>query len=131
MLTRVNPPGVFDPTAFGYSQVVVAPAGGRIVYLSGQGGAGATGDLPSGFAAQVEAALGNLRTVLNGVGATPSHVTKLTIYVVDHDPSKLGVLTEAVANMFGMALPAQTLVPVPKLALDGMLVEIEAVAVLD
>jgi enamine deaminase RidA (YjgF/YER057c/UK114 family) len=33
--------------------------------------------------------------------------------------------------MFGRALPAQILVPVPKLAVDGMLFEVEVVAVLD
>lgn len=44
--------------------------------------------------------------------------------------SKLPVLTEAVKAMFGQALPAQTLVPVPKLATDPMLFEVEAVVVL-
>jgi enamine deaminase RidA (YjgF/YER057c/UK114 family) len=33
--------------------------------------------------------------------------------------------------MFGNKLPAQTLVPVPKLAIDSMLFEVEAVALLD
>jgi enamine deaminase RidA (YjgF/YER057c/UK114 family) len=33
--------------------------------------------------------------------------------------------------MFGKTLPAQTLVPVPRLAVDGMLFEVEAVVVLD
>jgi enamine deaminase RidA (YjgF/YER057c/UK114 family) len=47
--------------------------------------------------------------------------------VVDHDMSKLGVLTENVVRMFGKALPAQTLVPVPKLAVDSMLFEVEAI----
>jgi hypothetical protein len=46
-------------------------------------------------------------------------------------PSKLEVLTKNVKEMFGEALPAQTLVPVPKLAIDPMLFEVEAVAVLD
>ena len=45
--------------------------------------------------------------------------------------SKLGVMTQAVKRLFGDALPAQTLVPVPRLALDGMLFEVDAVAVLD
>ena len=45
--------------------------------------------------------------------------------------SKLEVLTRSVKEMFGEALPAQTLVPVPKLAIDPMLFEVEAVVVLD
>jgi enamine deaminase RidA (YjgF/YER057c/UK114 family) len=44
--------------------------------------------------------------------------------------SKLGVLTENVTRMFGPALPAQTLVPVPKLAIDPMLFEVEAIVLL-
>jgi enamine deaminase RidA (YjgF/YER057c/UK114 family) len=129
--TIVNPPGLFDPSPFGYSQAVVAPAGGRVAYVSGQGGADGTGALSPDFAAQVEQAFANLRAVLAGVGAEPGQVAKLTIYVVDHDPSKLGAVTDAVVETFGAALPAQTLVPVPRLALDGMLFEVEAVAVLD
>jgi enamine deaminase RidA (YjgF/YER057c/UK114 family) len=43
----------------------------------------------------------------------------------------LGVLTETVVRMFGTRLPAQTLVPVPKLAIDPMLFEVEAVVLLD
>ncbi len=56
---------------------------------------------------------------------------KLTVFVVDHDMSKLGVLTENVTRVFGATLPAQTLVPVPKLAIDPMLFEVEAVVLLD
>jgi hypothetical protein len=44
--------------------------------------------------------------------------------------SKLGVLTQAVTSMFGDHLPAQTLLAVPKLALDPMLFEVDAVALL-
>lgn len=40
-------------------------------------------------------------------------------------------MTGAVADTFGGALPARTLVPVPRPALDGMLFEVDAVAVLD
>jgi enamine deaminase RidA (YjgF/YER057c/UK114 family) len=129
-LAAVNPPALFDPTPFGYAQVVIAPAGRRAAFVSGQGGADATGALPPGFEAQVARAFANLRAALDGVGARPDQVAKLTIYVVDHDPSRLGALTRAVVETFGAWLPAQTLVPVPRLALDGMLVEVEAVAVL-
>jgi enamine deaminase RidA (YjgF/YER057c/UK114 family) len=51
--------------------------------------------------------------------------------VVDHDMAKLEVLTRAVKETFGEALPAQTLIPVPRLAIDPMLFEVEAVVVLD
>ena len=129
--THVNPPCLFDPTPFGFSQAVIAPAGRRIACIAGQGGADETGAMSPDFAAQVERAYANLRIALEAVGARPDRVVKLTTFVVDHDQSKLEVLTRHVVETFGGALPAQTLVPVPRLALDGMLFEVEAWAVLD
>lgn len=129
--TIVNPPNLFDPTPNGYSTAVIVPGGARVAYISGQGGQDSTGSLSPDFAAQVKQAYANLAAALEGLGAKPDQVAKLTIFVVDHDMSKLGVLTESVKAMFGETLPAQTLVPVPKLAVDPMLFEVEAVVVLD
>lgn len=130
-LTIVNPQGLYDPAPNGYSHAVIASGGSRIAYIAGQGGEDSTGKLSPDFAAQVEQAYANLRTALEGVGAKPNQVIKLTTFVVDHDMSKLGVLTKNVKETFGEALPAQTLVPVPRLATDSMLFEVEAVVVLD
>jgi enamine deaminase RidA (YjgF/YER057c/UK114 family) len=127
----VNPPHLPDPRPFGYSTAVLAPASGRLAFISGQGGQDATGALSPDFAAQVAQAYANLAAVLGALGAGPDRVVKLTVYVVDHDMSKLPVLTQAVTAMFGDHLPAQTLVGVPKLALDPMLFEVDAVALLD
>lgn len=130
-LTIVNPQGLYDPAPNGYSHAVVASGARRIAYIAGQGGEDSTGTLSSDFAVQAAQAYANLRTALEGIGAKPNQVVKLTVFVVDHDQSKLGILTRLVKETFGEALPAQTLVPVPRLAIDGMLFEVEAVAVLD
>lgn len=130
-LTIVNPKNLYDPTPNGYSTAVIVPAGARVAYISGQGGQDATGALSPDFAVQVKQAYANLGAALDGIGAKPDQVAKLTVFVVDHDMSKLGVLTQNVKEMFGETLPAQTLVPVPKLAIDPMLFEVEAVVVLD
>lgn len=130
-LTIVNPPGLGDPSPNGYSTAVIAPANARVAYISGQGGQDGTGGLSPDFAAQVAQAYANLAAALEGVGARPDQVAKLTVFVVDHDMSKLGVLTQNVTAMFGDRLPAQTLVPVPRLAIDPMLFEVEAVVILE
>jgi enamine deaminase RidA (YjgF/YER057c/UK114 family) len=130
-LTIINPKNLYDPTPNGYSTVVVTPPNARVAYISGQGGADHTGAYSPDFAAQVQQAYANLQTALDSIGAKPSQVAKLTVYVVHHDMSKLGVLTDNVKKMFGDTLPAQTLVPVPKLAIDPMLFEVEAVVVLN
>ena len=130
-LTIVNPKNLHDPSPNGYSTAVITPPGGRVAYISGQGGQDSRGGLSPDFAVQVKQAYANLRTALDGLGARPDQVAKLTVFVVDHDMSKLGVLTENVKEMFGETLPAQTLVPVPKLAIDPMLFEVEAVVVLE
>lgn len=130
-LTIVNPQTLYDPSPNGYSTAVIAPRNARVAYISGQGGQDSAGGLSPDFAVQVKQAYANLRAALEGIGARPDQVAKLTVFVVDHDMSKLEVLTRNVKEMFGDALPAQTLVPVPKLAIDPMLFEVEAVVVLD
>ena len=130
-LTIVNPPSLYDPSPNGYSTAVIVPGGAKLACISGQGGQDGKGALSPDFAAQVKQAYANLRTALDALGAKPDQVAKLTIFVVDHDMSKLGVLTQNVKEMFGDALPAQTLVPVPKLAIDPMLFEVEAVVMLE
>jgi enamine deaminase RidA (YjgF/YER057c/UK114 family) len=127
----VNPSHLHDPSPNGYSTAVVTPAGGQLAFISGQGGQDHTGALSPDFAAQVEQAYANLAAVVAALGARPDQVVKLTVFVVDHDMGKLGVMTVAVTRMFGAKLPAQTLVPVPKLAIDPMLFEVEAVVLLD
>lgn len=129
-LTMVNPKTLYDPTPNGYSTAVIVPAGARVAYISGQGGQDATGGLSPDFAVQVRQAYANLGAALDALGAKPDQVAKLTVFVVDHDMSKLDVLTRNVTQMFGERLPAQTLIPVPKLAIDPMLFEVEAVVVL-
>lgn len=130
-LTIVNPQTLYDPSPNGYSTAVITPPGARVAYISGQGGQDGTGALSPDFAVQVKQAYANLRSALDALGAKPDQVAKLTVFVVDHDMSKLEILTENVKEMFGEALPAQTLVPVPKLAIDPMLFEVEAVVVLE
>ncbi|RUX28249.1 RidA family protein [Mesorhizobium sp. M7A.F.Ca.US.011.01.1.1] len=130
-LTIINPQTLYDPSPNGYSTAVIAPRGARIAYISGQGGQDSTGALSPDFAVQVKQAYANLHAALEGIGARPDQVAKLTVFVVDHDMSKLEVLTRNVKDMFGEALPAQTLVPVPKLAIDPMLFEVEATVILE
>ncbi|MBP2486240.1 RidA family protein [Rhizobium leguminosarum] len=130
-LDIVNPKNLYDPSPNGYSTAVIVPRQGRLAYISGQGGQDSTGALSPDFAVQVKQAYANLRTALDALGAKPDQVAKLTVFVVDHDMSKLEVLTKSVKDMFGASLPAQTLIPVPKLAIDPMLFEVEATVVLE
>ncbi|MGZ2378931.1 RidA family protein [Rhizobium brockwellii] len=130
-LTIVNPKDLYDPSPNGYSTAVIVPRGARLGYISGQGGQDSTGALSPDFAVQVKQAYANLRTAIDALGAKPDQVAKLTVFVVDHDMSKLEVLTSNVKDMFGASLPAQTLIPVPKLAIDPMLFEVEAVVILE
>src|SRR3982074_2911690 len=130
-LQRLTPVGLFKQAA--YTQGVVAQ-GRRMVFLAGQVSIDAEGKLvaPGDFAGQVKQVFANLGTALEGAGATPADVTKITIYVVNYKPELRPLLGEARSAVFGAtALPASTLVGVQALAEPGFLIEIEAIAVLD
>ncbi len=130
-LQRLTPAGLFKPAA--YTQVVVA-TGRRMVFVAGQVSIDAEGKLvaPGDFAGQVKQVFANLRSALDGAGATPADVTKITIYIVGYRPEMRSLVGEARSAVFGPAtLPASTLVGVQALAEPGFLIEIEAIAVLD
>ena len=124
----INPTGLYDPSANGYTHVVIVPPGATMVYIAGQGGEDENGNLPNNFADQLKQAFTNLRIALSAAGARPENVIKLTSLVVEHDESKVQLLASEVLGIWGEKTPAQTLIPVPRLALDGMLFEVDAVA---
>ncbi len=85
---------------------------------------------PGDFAGQARQVYPNLRTALEGAGAKPADVVKLTTYIVGYNPDLRPLLSEARSAVFETP-PASTLVGVQALAEPGYLIEVEAIAVLD
>lgn len=126
-----NPPGLFNPVPYGFSHVVSIPANSRLVFVAGQGGEENTdGRLSPDFRTQLQHSLKNIKTALQSQGIPMSKVVKITTLIVNHDAGKLKILTEEVEKVWpGKKFPVNTLIPVPALAIEGMLVEIDAIAV--
>jgi enamine deaminase RidA (YjgF/YER057c/UK114 family) len=130
-VTYLSPSGLADPSAYGYSQIAIGSPGSRPIFIAGQGGFMADGTLPPDFRGQVRQALANLDTALKSAAATMADVGKLTVYIVGHNPERLGVFHEEFFRFVGGPSgpqPAATLVPVPALAVAAMLFEIDAIA---
>lgn len=124
----INPTGLYDPSVNGYTHAIVVPPGATMIYIAGQGGEDENGNLVDDFAEQLKQAFANLRVALSAAGAGPEHVVKLTSLVVEHDESKVQLLASEVLGIWGEQTPVHTLIPVPRLALDGMLFEVDAIA---
>jgi enamine deaminase RidA (YjgF/YER057c/UK114 family) len=119
------------PAPRGYTQVVVTTAPGRTIYLSGQLGmtpAGAFAGAPGDFRAQATQCFENLKAGLASVGAGFEHVVKITNFFVNmaHLPAFFEVRDRYVNTK---APPASTAIQIGRLAREGALFEIEAVAV--
>ncbi|CAK9888712.1 MULTISPECIES: RidA family protein [Pseudomonas] len=126
-----NPEGLYDPSGNAYSHVAEVAANARLLYIAGQGGEDLEGRLPSDFAEQARQALANLQIALASKGATLADVFKLTLLIVDHDEARLRIWGAEAQRAWGANMtPTCTLIPVPRLALDGMQIEIDAVAAL-
>lgn len=108
--------------------------GRRTLYVSGQVAWDAERRLVGGssVALQAQQAFRNLKAVLDQAGASPSDVAALRIYIVDYEPELAGEVGGAFRAFFSPeAAPATTWVGVAALADPDLLIEIEAVAVLD
>jgi enamine deaminase RidA (YjgF/YER057c/UK114 family) len=126
----LNPQSLAAPP--GYTHVVEVTGPGRTVYIAGQVGIDRGGKLagvPGEARAQIVQAFENLKAALAEVGATFKDVVKITNYLVDIAHFKdFREIRDAYVNT--AAPPASTLLVVSRLARDGLLFEIDAVAVL-
>jgi enamine deaminase RidA (YjgF/YER057c/UK114 family) len=114
----------------GYNQAEVIEGATRHLVCAGQTAVDATGAPrhPGDMRGQIGLALDNLAAVLAGAGMGLGNVTRLSIFTTDVD--------EALKHfdLFGMrfgpvnAAPPMTLLGVTRLAIPGLLFEVEATA---
>jgi enamine deaminase RidA (YjgF/YER057c/UK114 family) len=121
----INPPALRKPP--GYTHVVEVTAPARIVYLAGQLGIDGDGKVVGDIRAQAAQTFENLKTALAAVGAEFRHVVKFNNYLVDraHLPAFREVRD---SYLTADNRPASTTIAISGLALEGALIEIEAVA---
>jgi enamine deaminase RidA (YjgF/YER057c/UK114 family) len=128
----IQPPEIFAAEPLGFTQVVKAAPGAQL-FVSGQASFNADFKLvgEDDLITQATQALENLGHALRAGGATPADLTSLRIYIVDYEPRHAMELGKPLRDFLGGAAPpAQTLLGIQALGMPGMLIEIEATAVI-
>ena len=130
-LEIVNPSDWKKPR--GYANGVLAPQGGRLLFIAGQIAWDAQQHIVSAdFVAQFDQALANVLAVIAAAGGGPENLARLVIYVTDKREyaartREIGACWKA---RLGRHFPAMALVEVKSLLEDAAQVEIEGIAVL-
>jgi len=127
-MRHINPPALSRPP--GYSHVVEVGAG-RTLYVAGQIALDREGNVvgEGDFAAQTSQVFENLQAALAAGGATFADVVKITVFVTD--VSHLQTFREIRNRYITGDPPASTLVQVVRLARPELMIEIEAIAVVE
>jgi len=125
--TAIRAKGLSEPISH-YTDAVVAGAG-KTLYVSGQGSIDETGKLVGrgDVTAQTRKTLDNMKLALAAAGATLNDVVKVTVYLGNVDDRQKA--NEVRKEYFKDNKPASTLIQISRFAIEGMLIEIEAIAV--
>jgi enamine deaminase RidA (YjgF/YER057c/UK114 family) len=138
---RFGPPGDMEPAAPRYINpgTLAALPGfthavrvGSTVYVSGEVALDSMGRLVGAgdLRAQARQAFANLAVVLRIAGAAPGDAAKLTIYVVNYSPRDFTGIREAAPEFFPERNPpAGIVIGVQSLPLEGLLIAVDATAV--
>ncbi len=110
-----------------WTHAIEVPVGARTLYIAGQAGFDAEGNLPPSFAEQVENTYSNIVKVLADAGMAVEDLAMGTIYMVQ-ERSDIEALIAASSRHFGKHAWAGTLIYVKALAYPELLVEINAIA---
>lgn len=117
----------------GWTNGVLTPAGGRLLFVAGQ--AGWEHDAPGtpvGFVEQFARALDKVLVVVGEAGGDAGTIARLTVYVTDLAAYQAArpVLGALWRERFGDYYPAMALIEAKGLVDRGAMVEIEATAVI-
>lgn len=127
----INPPELVAPVGYAHA---VATTGGTTVYLAGQVSFDGEGRVvhEGDLLGQFEQALSNIQTTLRNAGGEMTDIVKLLIFVKDRNAYKqhLKEIGRIYRKFFGKYYPAMTLVEVSSLFDDGIMLEIEGIAVI-
>lgn len=129
-LIPINPAALGAPR--GYSNGMLAPAGGAILTIAGQVAWDSEQNITSdAFAEQFAQALANVVAVVREAGGEVCHLAALTIFVTDHTEyvASLKEVGAAYRALMGRHFPTMALVEVQALLEPGAKVEIQALAV--
>lgn len=127
-INRINPEGTFNTQEFGYTSVIETSGNGRYLFVSGVFSIDESGKIiGNSFSEQVNQSFENIRKILQHFNVEPQNVIKTTTLIVNHKEEYLPVLHAQNKVLFGDNPPTSTVIPVPRLALDSMLFEIELV----
>lgn len=128
---------VFNPEELGppsgWNNGMLAPAGGRVLFVAGQTARDPDGTIVSrDFVEQFATALGHVVTVVEAAGGSPRDIGRMTVFVTSLEEYRASLkrLGAAYREHMGRHYPAMALLEVSGLVDEGARVEIEATAVL-
>jgi enamine deaminase RidA (YjgF/YER057c/UK114 family) len=128
---RLNPDSLFDAKPWGFHQIQIS-RGQRFVHIAGQAAMDVNADLVGAGDpdAQMQMCLDNIDRACIAADIARSDIASLRIYAVDYEAEQAPQVIARLTAFFGAEqTPPATLVCVPKLAIPGHLIEIEATAI--
>ena len=128
----INPNTLFDPSQYGFSQIVVSNPG-KMVFISGQVAWDENMTIVgvNDLAKQTQKSLDNLELAIHAAGGTLENIVSLRIYRVNYQPQDGAIIQQLLKEYFGTTNPpASTWISVQGLANKAFMVEIEAQAVI-
>jgi 2-iminobutanoate/2-iminopropanoate deaminase len=105
--------------------------GNQLLFISGITARDKNGNLvgKGDMKLQTQQVLENMKVILDRAGVTFDNIVKVTVFVTDL--SRFKDIHDVRAKYFKKDYPASTLVQVSRLVHEDMLIEIEAIAVID
>jgi enamine deaminase RidA (YjgF/YER057c/UK114 family) len=130
--TIINPASLGRPSGFSHG---ILTTGGRMLFLAGQTAFNSDGQLvaPGDLVGQYEEVLRHLKAVVEEAGGKMQDIVKINIFVKDRDDylAHLKPLGAVHRSFFGAYYPATALFEISRFYQDGILIEIEGLAMLD